>query len=60
MFAWIVQNAGTIVITLLLVVIVALILLKLIRDRKQGRPSCGGNCASCSMCADCRRSGKGT
>ena len=50
MISWITGNIGTILLTLLLVVIVTLIIRSLIRDKKQGRSSCGGNCAHCHMC----------
>ncbi|MCR5269263.1 MAG: FeoB-associated Cys-rich membrane protein [Lachnospiraceae bacterium] len=54
MMAWILQNIGTIGITLLLIVIVAVIISRLIKDKKQGKSSCGGNCAHCRMCESCR------
>ncbi|MBR4168205.1 MAG: FeoB-associated Cys-rich membrane protein [Lachnospiraceae bacterium] len=54
MMAWLIQNIGTIVITLLLIVIVAGIISRLIKDKKQGKSSCGGNCAHCRMCENCR------
>lgn len=54
MMAWLIQNIGTIVITLLLIVIVAGIISRLIKDKKQGKSSCGGNCAHCGMCENCR------
>ena len=50
---WIAANIGTILITLLLVLIVAGIILSMIRDKKQGRSACGGNCAHCKGCTAC-------
>ena len=44
MLAWLSANIGTILITLILLCIVALIIAKMHRDRKKGRSSCGGNC----------------
>ncbi len=55
MAAWFTQNLGTIVITLLLLVIITIIILTIIKDKKQGRSSCGGNCAHCKMCAACHQ-----
>ncbi len=55
MNTWFYDNFGTIVVTLLLALIVAFIIRKLIHDRKQGKTSCGGNCASCGMCSSCQR-----
>ncbi len=57
MILWLTQNIGTILITLFIAIIVTLIILSMIRDKKQGRSSCGGNCAHCKMCASCKPSG---
>ncbi|MCR4604772.1 MAG: FeoB-associated Cys-rich membrane protein [Eubacterium sp.] len=54
MMEWIMNNIGTIVITMLLIVVVALIVHSMLKDKKQGKSSCGGNCAHCKMCASCR------
>ncbi|MBR6229685.1 MAG: FeoB-associated Cys-rich membrane protein [Eubacterium sp.] len=51
---WIVENLGTILITALLILIVTGIVLGIIKNKKNGRSSCGGNCAHCNMCASCR------
>ena len=53
MFAWIAENIGTILITAALVLIVALIARKLIKDKKKGKRSCGCNCAHCAMAGSC-------
>ncbi len=53
MFAWIAENIGTILITAALVLIVALITRKLIKDKKKGKSSCGCNCAHCAMAGSC-------
>ncbi|MCR5687593.1 MAG: FeoB-associated Cys-rich membrane protein [Lachnospiraceae bacterium] len=57
MTAWLAENLGTIIVSLILVLTVAAIIRKMVRDKKQGRTSCGGNCAHCSMCAGCHRKG---
>lgn len=54
MFEWLVSNIGTIVIVTSLVVTAALIIGKMIRDKRNGRPTCGGNCSHCSMSDSCR------
>ena len=51
MFAWIVQNLATIVVCAVLLLVTVLIVAKLVRDRKQGKGSCGANCAGCAHCA---------
>ena len=53
MLQWISANIGTILISLLLLAAVALILRSMIRDKKQGQSSCGGNCAGCAACGAC-------
>ncbi|MBR6898248.1 MAG: FeoB-associated Cys-rich membrane protein [Lachnospiraceae bacterium] len=41
---------GTILVSVILILIVTCIIMTLIKDKKQGRSSCGGNCANCRMC----------
>ena len=41
MFAWIAENIGTILITLALIALVALIVKTMAKDRKKGKTSCG-------------------
>ncbi len=53
MFAWIIENLGTIGVSLLLIIIVTEIIIKMINDKKQGKSTCGGNCAHCKMCTGC-------
>ncbi|MBP5602435.1 MAG: FeoB-associated Cys-rich membrane protein [Treponema sp.] len=44
---------GTIIISLILIVIVAIVIASMIKDKRNGRhPSCGGSCGSCH-CASC-------
>lgn len=38
---------GTYIVAGVLVIIVVLIIWKLIRDRKNGKTSCGGDCSNC-------------
>ena len=53
MVQMIAENAGTIVVTIGLIAMVAAIVVKLRRDRKQGKSSCGGNCGACPMAGKC-------
>ncbi|MBQ6966284.1 MAG: FeoB-associated Cys-rich membrane protein [Lachnospiraceae bacterium] len=41
---------GTIVVTIMLLLMVAGIIRTIIKDKNQGRSTCGGNCAHCKMC----------
>ena len=55
MLTWIAENGGTIIVCVILAVIAAAIVWKLIRDKKAGKSSCGGNCSHCAGgCAACR------
>lgn len=53
MMNWFAENLGTIIITLVLVGVVALICAYLIGQRKKGKSSCGCNCANCAMHGKC-------
>ncbi len=55
MSAWLAENWGTILLTLILAGIVTLIIAKLIKDRKNGKSSCGGNCSHCPGCGRCQK-----
>ena len=55
MLAWLAGNLGTILVTLVLLVIVAGIIHSLRKDKKQGRSSCGGNCSHCAMHGSCHQ-----
>lgn len=55
---WILANIWTIVVSLILIAIVTLIIIKLIKDKKKGRSSCGCNCGSCPMSGSCKSSQK--
>lgn len=48
-------NAGTIGVSVVLILIVGLIIYKMIKDKKSGKSSCscGGNCSCCGMAGSC-------
>lgn len=50
MFEWLITNLATIIVAAAVAVIVILILLKMRKDKKQGKHSCSGNCAGCTLC----------
>lgn len=47
---------GTILIAVILVAIVAAIIYKLVKDKKQGKSSCVGSCGCCPNSSRCHRS----
>jgi hypothetical protein len=56
MGAWLIANGPTILVALALAAIVTAIIVKLIKDRKKGRSSCGCGCANCAMRGSCHKS----
>ena len=50
MLNWLSQNLVNILIVALLVLVVGLVISGMMRDRRAGKSSCGGNCASCGVC----------
>ncbi len=55
MLQWFTENAGTLIVSLLLVCMVGGILVHLHREKKRGRSSCGGGCGACPMSGTCHR-----
>lgn len=53
MLSWIGANIGSILICLVLLAVVSLILRSLLRQKKQGKSSCGCGCAHCAMQGAC-------
>lgn len=50
---WIIQNAGTILVLLVLAAIVAAVLCGMRRNKKAGKSACGCGCSSCPMSGEC-------
>ena len=55
MFSFITENVGTIAVSLILLILVALAVRKIIADRREGKHSCGGNCGGCPMSGQCKK-----
>ena len=53
MLNWLTANLSTIIVSAILLAIVILISTHLIRQKKAGKNSCGGNCAHCAMHGGC-------
>ncbi len=51
--AWLMANIGTLTVLLVLAALIAAAVAVMRRDKKKGRSSCGGSCASCSMNCGC-------
>lgn len=58
MTAFLAANLSTILICIVLIAIVVSISIYLVRQKKQGKASCGAGCAHCAMhgeCHSCRK-----
>ena len=55
MLTWLSENLVNIVIIAVLVLVVWLLIRGMIRDKKEGKSFCGGNCASCAGCSAGRK-----
>ncbi len=53
MFAWLTANLINIALIAVIALVVGLLIRSMIRDKKAGKSSCGGNCASCGACGKC-------
>ena len=59
MLAWLSANLINIALVVFIALIVALLIRGMIRDRKAGKSSCGGNCAACGACGSCGKCSAG-
>ncbi len=55
LWSFLTKNIATIIGCVILAALVALIVWKLVRDRKRGKRLCGSNCAHCSMAGSCHK-----
>ena len=53
MWNWLMDHLATILISLALLAVVVLIVRHFVRQKKQGKSSCGCNCANCAMHGKC-------
>ena len=53
MLTWLSANLINIILVAVIMLITGLLIRSMIRDRKAGKPSCGGNCAGCGACSGC-------
>lgn len=58
MLAWLSANLVNIALIAVLALVVGWLIRGMIRDKKAGKSSCGGNCASCGACAGCSACGR--
>ena len=53
MLAWLTENMATIIICAVLIAVVSAIIISMIKNKKQGRSSCGCGCGDCPMSGSC-------
>ena len=59
MLSWLQANIGSIVVVFVLLIVVALIVRRLVLDKKAGKHICGGSCVSCGGgCSGCPMHGQ--
>ena len=50
---WLIANIGSILVGVVVLAVVALVIALMVREKKQGKSSCGNSCASCPMAGTC-------
>ena len=55
MLVWLTNNIGTMIVLAAVTVIVAAIVVKMVRDRRRGKSSCGCGCESCALRGECHK-----
>lgn len=55
MLLWIKLNLSTIIVCIVLMAAVAAIIKKMVKDKRQGKSSCGCQCQGCSMYGSCHK-----
>lgn len=56
MLNWLTNNFGTLLVLLALGAVVAAIVIYMVREKRQGKSSCGAGCAHCAMAGMCHKS----
>ena len=57
MIDWLIENLGTIFVTLILILIVGLVIYSMVRNKMKGKSSCGCSCSSCPAGGMCHKNG---
>ena len=55
MITWLTENIGTIIVLVIVLACAGLAAWKIVRDRRNGKSSCGCGCANCAMHEMCHR-----
>lgn len=55
MLLWLQQNIGTVIVCIVMLIVISLLLIKAIRDKKKGKSFCGCGCKNCAMHDKCNK-----
>lgn len=55
MLAWLSENLGTIIVSLILIAVVSTVIVKMVKDKKHRKSSCGCGCEYCAMHGKCHK-----
>lgn len=55
MFLWLKQNLSTIIVSIILIAAVSGVIIKMVKDKKTGKSSCGCGCQGCAMNGSCHK-----
>lgn len=55
MLQWLNNNIGSIIAVIVLVALVGAIIVKMVKDKKSGKSSCGCGCEHCAMSGECHK-----
>ncbi len=55
MITWIIENLSTIIVCIVLMAAVAAVIIKMVKDKRKGKSSCGSGCQGCSMYGSCHK-----
>ncbi len=56
MLAFLQNNIGTVLVGIILAAVIAVIVIKMLKDRKKGKSSCGCGCENCPSANMCHKS----
>ena len=55
MFSWLLENLATMIIGIMLFALIVLITVRMVRNKRKGKSSCGCACSACPMEGACHR-----
>lgn len=53
MFEWILNNLASVIVLSVVAAVITLVIIKMVRDKRRGKPSCNCGCGGCPMKDTC-------